>query len=96
MSPGKSVYFLSVLLFWHSLKHLGNIEITSMGQKRPFYCDILHFYTYAYPDTPTDSFNNKFYEYLISMYYFPGKLLRGGKYSGEQKKKKTLFAIYPH
>ena len=49
-----------------------------MGQKRPFYFDILHFYTYAYPDAQTDSFNNKFvFEYLISMYYLPGKLLKG-------------------
>lgn len=77
MSPGKNLYFLNVILFWYSLKHLGSIFNTSMMQKKLVYFDILCKYTYAYPDTSIDSFNNKFYKYLMGMLLHTRQIVKG-------------------
>lgn len=92
MSPGKNLYFLNVILFWYSLKHLGSIFNTSMMQKKLVYFDILCKYTYAYPDTSIDSFNNKFYKYLMGMLLHTRQIVKGWRYSGEQ----NLYGIYLH
>lgn len=77
ISLGKCFYFFKCYFILSQPKSSKKYKNHPCQAEETFCFDILCFQTYAYPNTSIDSFNNKFYKCLMSMYYVLVKLLSG-------------------